>query len=174
MPGRKHKPREKAYSYSPGPVVQSSILKTISWINVTFDSSLTTNRSQDRKKALLLPLLFPRGYFSTLLAEVSLRQVLWRVHCRSRVWYFALSACLRPRGRSYKPSFVYEKFTHLIFVFYIYAFLAAFHMIAQGVGVLFDRISVNSPCNCSERVLLIRITVHDKKKAFSTIVLRVC
>ena len=65
MPGRKHTPSlgEKAYSYSPGPVVQSSILKTISWINVTFDSSLTTNRSQDRKKALLLPLLFPRGYF---------------------------------------------------------------------------------------------------------------
>ena len=65
MPGRKNTPSlgEKAYSFSPGPVVQSSILKTISWINVTFDSSLTTNRSQDRKKALLLPLLFPRGYF---------------------------------------------------------------------------------------------------------------
>ena len=64
MLGRKHTPSlgEKAYSYSPGPVVQSSILKTISWINVTFDSSLMTNRSQDRKKALLLPLLFPRGY----------------------------------------------------------------------------------------------------------------
>ena len=60
MPSRKHTPSlgEKAYSYSPGPV-----LKTIYWINVTFDSSLTSNRSQDRKKALLLPLLFPRGYF---------------------------------------------------------------------------------------------------------------
>ena len=32
-------------SYSPGPVVQSSIFKkAISWINVTFDSSLMTNR----------------------------------------------------------------------------------------------------------------------------------
>ena len=47
MPGRKHTPSlgEKAYSYSPGPAVQSLI-------NMTFDSSLMTNRSQDCKKAL--------------------------------------------------------------------------------------------------------------------------
>ena len=78
MPVRKHTPSlgEKAYSYSPGPVVQSSILKIISWINVTFHSSLTTNRSQVRKKLYYFLYYSREVIFSTLLAEVSLRQIL--------------------------------------------------------------------------------------------------
>ena len=147
MPGRKHTPSlgEKAHSYSPGPVVQSSILKTISWINVTFHSSLTTNRSQVRKKALLFPLLFPRGYFFLPCLQRFLYGKSFSVYIVVRV--SGISRCRlayvpgdvitsRPLSMKNLPTARYFDFCFL----YICSFFA-FRMIAQGVGVLFDRIS---------------------------------